>query len=87
MTTYLMRPAFNNLKKSWKSRGSGIIGVGYLAQQFNPFEAFAYGLAAPIPQLAPVLVQASDRDSSPVDPSRVCQWRYHDSKISVEANL
>ena len=32
MTAYLMRPAFDSLKKFWKFRGSGIIGVGCLME-------------------------------------------------------
>ncbi len=82
MTTYLMLSAFNNFKKSWKSRGSGIIGVGSLSQQFQPFKAFSDGLPAPIPQLAPALVQVRNRDFPPVDPSSPCQWRYHEARIA-----
>ena len=75
MTTYLMAFASNNRKKSRKSRGSGIIGMGSLAQQFHRFKAFPDGLAAPKSQLAPPLVQVCNRNLRPVDPSRLCQWR------------
>jgi hypothetical protein len=75
LSATLMAFAFNNRKKSWKSRGNGIIGMGSLAQQFHPFKAFLDGLTAPKPQLVPALAQPSNRNLAPVDPSRLCQWR------------
>jgi hypothetical protein len=75
MTNYLMAFAFSNRKKSWKSRGSGIINTGSLAEQFHPFKAFLDGLAPPKSQLTPLLVQVSNRDFPPVDPQCLWQWR------------
>jgi hypothetical protein len=77
-----MRFAFNNRKKSWKSRGRGIIGMRSLTQQFHPFKAFPDRLAAPKLQLAPGVMEVNNRDLSPVDPSRFCQWRKHFRNIA-----
>jgi hypothetical protein len=52
--------AFNNRKKSWKSRGSGIIFVRSLAEQFEAFKALLHGLPPPEFQVATTLVQTSD---------------------------
>jgi hypothetical protein len=72
-----MALAFNNRKKSWKSRGSGIIGVCSLAQQFHSFKPFYHGLSAPEPHIAPAVVQIHYRDLRPIDARIPGQWRYH----------
>jgi hypothetical protein len=53
------RPFIPERKKSWKSRGSGIIGVRSLTQQFHSFKAFRHRLPAPEPHIAPAVEQAS----------------------------
>jgi len=61
-------------KKSWKSRGSGIIGVRSLAQQFHSFKAFRHRLSAPESHFAPGIVQIHHRDLLPIDARIPGQW-------------
>ena len=77
-----MALAFSNRKKSWKSRGSGIIRVRSLAQQFHPFKPFLDRLPAPKSHLVPAVVQTDHRNLPPIDPSRLCQWRYHAARVA-----
>jgi hypothetical protein len=72
-----MAVAFSNRKKSWKSRGSGIIGVRSLAQQFDSFKAFHHRLSAPKLNTVPSVVQIHHRDLHPIDAGIPGQWRYH----------
>jgi hypothetical protein len=72
-----MALAFSNCKKSWKSRGSGVIGVRSLTQQFHSFKAFRHRLPAPKLHTAPAVVQIHHCDLRPIDASIPGQWRYH----------
>ena len=69
--------AFINRKKSWKSRGSGIIGMRSLAQEFHCFKAFHHRLSAPEPRIAPGVAQIHHCDLRPIDARIPGQWRYH----------
>jgi hypothetical protein len=59
-------------KKSWKSRGSGIIRVCSLAQQFHSFKAFDHRLAAPKAYTTPAVVQVHHCDLAPIYASMSC---------------
>jgi len=72
-----MALAFSNRKKSRKSRGSGIIGVRSLTQQFYSFKAFHHRLPAPKLHIAPGVVQIHHRELRPIDARIPGQWRYH----------
>jgi hypothetical protein len=64
-------------KKSWKSRGSGIIRVRSLTQQFHSFKAFRHWLSAPEPHVAPAVMERHHRDLRSIDARIPGQWRYH----------
>jgi hypothetical protein len=77
MTTYLISFALSNRKKSWKSRGNGIIGVDTLAQQFQALKAFSRGLPPPVAQPAIVIVQIHYGKDFTINARFLCQWRFH----------
>ena len=70
-------PFIPERKKSWKSRGSGIIGVRSLTQQFHSFKAFRHRLSAPEPHIAPAVMEIHHRDLRSIDARIPGQWRYH----------
>ena len=60
MTRYLTRFAFSDRKNSRKSRGSGIIRVGTLTEQFEAFKPFLDGLTTPKSHFGSAVVQIGD---------------------------
>jgi hypothetical protein len=68
---------FSNRKKSWKSRGNGIIRVRRLTEQFHSFKAFHHRLSAPKLHIAPGVVQIHYCDLRAIDARIPGQWRYH----------
>jgi hypothetical protein len=85
MTKYLVAFAFNNLKKSWKSRGNGIISVGTLAQQFQPFKPLYRRLAQPVASGSRVITQIHNGNRLPLNARGFGQWRYHDGETIAKS--
>jgi hypothetical protein len=79
---FLFSFALSKRKKSWKSRGNGIIMVGTLAQQFQPFKPFHRRLPQPVAQLAVVIAQIHDGNDFSIHTRSLCQWRFHKGKNS-----
>ena len=77
-------PFIPERKKSWKSRGSGIIGVRSLTQQFHSFKAFRHRLSAPEPHTAPAVMEIDHRDLRPIDARIPGEWRYHGIASGIE---
>src|SRR4051812_17555724 len=60
MSRYSADFEFNNFKNSLKSRGSRIVAIGDLAQQFEGFEAFGGGLGHPVLAIVRLILDAPD---------------------------
>src|SRR5580765_98713 len=82
MTTYLIAFAFNNRKKSRKSRGIGIICMRTLSEQLQAFKPFSHGLPPPKPQFAPAIVQIRNRNDLSINTGGFCQWRRHAIRLA-----
>src|SRR5690242_12990134 len=68
MSTYSADFEFNNFKNSLKSRGSRIVAIGDLAQQFEGFEAFGGGLGHPVLPVVRFVFHATHFEYAAIEP-------------------